>query len=110
MIKIINLEEKLMKSVKNKIIKARCTESTYAAIQKAAAIHNTTTSNILLSAVEAYLISVESHQPKPISDYATEIKFNLMKNRISNTINLDSRIPNTTKEKIIKELMNIELC
>lgn len=88
-------------------IKTRCTEDFKKEVDAYAKAHNTTSSSILLSAVETAIHT-------DLSD-TTDIQFvisyrcNIIKNIILNRLSLDPNISTNTINKIRKELNNHDL-
>lgn len=89
-------------------IKTRCTENFKKEVDTYAKAHNTTTSSIVLSAVEAAIHSESSSNRN--DEFSISYKCNVMKNTILNRLSLDPTIPATTINKIRKELNNHDLC
>lgn len=90
------------------IIKTRCTKDFKNSVEQSAQMHNTTVSNIVLSAVET---AVTYNFPNQ-TDYNNIYTYhcNIIKNKILNLINIDPNIPANTKAKIRKELDNYDFC
>lgn len=90
----------------SEIIKTRCTKDFKNKVEKYARSQNTTTSNIVLSAVETF---VNCNAPNdPDYQYFCSYQCNIIKNKILNLVNLDPNIPAKTKTKIRKELDNYD--
>lgn len=90
-------------------IKTRCTENFKKRVEDFASAHNTSTSNIILSSVET---AMQYGIPKTTDQqlhYKYLIQYNILRNKVFNMINLDPNIPESTREKIRKELDNYDI-
>lgn len=88
-------------------IKTRCTEEMKKAVEAYAKKHNTTTSSVVLSAVETAIHSESFNNPN--TQFFMSYRCNIIKNTILNRLSLDPNIPTDTINKIRKELDNHDL-
>lgn len=93
-----------MKETKSKYIKGRCTPKERKQIDAFAQKTNTGISTLVLSSVMAYIKSEEKNDSIS-SPFTEQVRFNLFRNKLMNTININPAIPDAVKEDIYKEMM-----
>ena len=100
-----------MNTNKTEYLKTRCTAEEKKVVTELANTLQVPVSNLVMSAIHALIESqVKTPSSKPvINDYTHTIQKYLLLNSVQNIINLNPTIPDTTKQKIYKELKNYEL-
>lgn len=95
-----------MKETKSKYIKGRCTPKERKQIDEFAQKTNTGISTLVLSSVMAYIESEEKNDSLS-SPFTEQVRFNIFRNKLMNTININPSIPDTVKENLYKEMMKL---
>ncbi|MDO5425251.1 MAG: hypothetical protein Q4F41_16135 [Eubacteriales bacterium] len=91
-------------------IKARCAPSFKQKAETFANNHDTNISNLIVSTVDTFMKYDQPINENTGMGYVCSTVYNITRNKVLNLINLDPNIPDHTKEKIRKELDNIDLC
>jgi len=89
-------------------IKARTTSEFKSKVEAFASNHNTTTSTLIISALQTCMNSDNDVSTFQTPELPYTLKINLIRNKIMNVINLEPNIPTHTKQKIKKELNKID--
>jgi len=93
-----------MKETKSKYIKGRCTPEDRKQIDAFAQKNGIGISALVLSSVMAYIQS-EEKESNLSSPFTEQVRFNIFRNKLLNTININPAIPDTVKENLYKEMM-----
>lgn len=91
-----------MKTTKSAEIKTRCTPELKEKINEIAKNKNVSASTIIISCLEAYIYYGDASLNA--TSISAKVEINIIKNAISNSIAIDSSIPEKSKERLMKEM------
>lgn len=91
-----------MKTTKSTEIKTRCTPELKEKINEIAKNKNVSASTIITSCLEACIYYGDASLNA--TSISSKIEINIIKNAISNSISIDSSIPQKSKERLMKEM------
>ena len=91
-------------------LKTRCYPKFKAKIERISEKNLIPVSNFILSAIETYISLQENQVYMSYGNFSNTLSYTIAKNKIYNIISLDPNIPDSTKEKIRKELDKFDFC
>ncbi len=91
-------------------LKTRCYPKFKAKIERISEKNHIPVSNFILSAIETYISLQENQVYMSYGNFSNTLSYTIAKNKIYNIISLDPNIPDSTKEKIRKELDKFDFC
>lgn len=95
-----------MKETKSKYIKGRCTPKERKQIDEFVQKTNTGISILVLSSVMAYIESQEKNDSLSPS-FTEQVKYDIFRNKLMNTIKINPSIPDTVKENLYEEMIKL---